>query len=362
MPGLVLSAYLAGLLASIAWAQPLIPLEVGRGAYLKFDSFGLSEPQTLKDSFEDYDGKLEGGRVTFVQSRLETGAVLGRWRVAGVLRYDLSIDPSRDTVEFYHATRSDAELEPNRVYELDLNANQFHVYGLALGRLFQPRENLIVELGLQILHGEELIDGRLLAQATATAGNNYQASGSVNYAYEEDALFDRGTESVRGTGHAFNMALDWRFAPDMSLRADVRDVFARIYWDDIPYTEATVETDNRTFGDDGFVEFNPVLTGVEGNRDHTQHLSAYGRVQLIREFEHMAVYGGLRFHTLKTIPEIGVSRRYGSVFAGLQYLPVQGGLGVSLRWQGLSVAYLADRLRFDDAQVFGLQLQYRYAF
>jgi hypothetical protein len=130
------------------------------------------------------------------------------------------------------------------------------------------------------LKGLKLTEGQFNGSAVATAENDYDVAADVNYYYSEDVLFERNVNAPNGRGYSLDFDLDWSFLSDYYLQLKVRDLIGKIYWTDAPNTTAVASNDIKEYDENGYVIYNPVLSGYETYRDFTQELTPQINLQL----------------------------------------------------------------------------------
>lgn len=339
--------------------------ESSNGLHSRTEVFAHSEAKSVMDAVNGYRGELHNGRVAYAYSRAEIGWQQGSWKFAALARYDVSVDPSSDFVRLYHLTRNKLPLPVGERFDLQLRAKQYQLAGVLVGKQWQPQPALQLRASLSLLRGSRFLDGTVSGQATIEAENDYNITGRVNYAYEKDELLDRPTDNITGYGASLDAGLTWDITPGTEFAVDIFDLYGRVRWKDAPFTDAIITTDSRRI-EDGFAVFDPLLSGIEGNRDFTQRLQTRADVRVNQQLS--PIYSlnlRYRLHPLKAVPSIGITRQLGSGNAlrwNVEWLPVQQAIGAGINWRGLSLQYTASDLRFDDAQLLALRLGYTAEF
>jgi hypothetical protein len=247
-------------------------------AYVKMDSFNYAEPTSIRSFLNEFDGDFDGGTQAFAHEWLELGARSDSWELSLLTRYDYDMSFSEDTAELYYLVTNELPLEPGREFRVDLSARHYKTNGLRLGYRFQPDESLGITLGVAYLQGLELTDGDIVGEARAVAQNDYDFNLHADYYYSDDPLFDRVAEEPSGWGYSIDLAADWQPLSRLGLHLQVRDLLGAIFWRRAPHTIADADSDNKAFDEEGYVIFNPTLSGLEEYRDFRQSLHAFGAV------------------------------------------------------------------------------------
>jgi len=331
--------------------------------YAAVEAFAHSEPVSVHDYINEWDGPLQEGSDAVTHNWMEIGARRGPWSFAYVQRYDYEIKASRDAAVLYYQVKSKQDLVPGRVYDLELRAFHNRSQGLRLGyRLSFGR--LQMEPGISLLSGQALIDGAVHGVGSAVDENEYSYNAAVSYHYSEDVLFDRGAASPSGEGFSLDLALNYRIAEHWHLALTGRDLLGFLYWRAAPVTTAIATSDTREFDSDGYLRFRPTLTGREFNENYRQRLHARGVAALqwqARQATRLEMK--LRMTEVRHYPSLGLTQQLApSLALDLEWMPGLDAFGTGLQWSGLRLAVMADALKVEDAQVLQLQLGWSYPF
>ena len=57
------------------------------------------------------------------------------------------------------------------------------------------------------------------------------------------------------------------------------DILGKLYWKNLPYSDVSVESDNKHYNENGYVEYSPIISGVEETTGFTQKLMRKWRIQ-----------------------------------------------------------------------------------
>ncbi|MBW1769148.1 MAG: hypothetical protein JRJ65_19155, partial [Deltaproteobacteria bacterium] len=114
-------------------------------------------------------------------------------------------------------------------------------------------ESLDCTLGLSYLRADHLIDGFINGNATIINDSDYDFEARVGYYYSEDILFDRKVNEPIGRGFSIDAEFTWLIENSTLIEMQVRDLFARIYWEDSPYTTGKATSDSKKYDENGYV-------------------------------------------------------------------------------------------------------------
>lgn len=240
------------------------------GVYFKLESFTYSETVPIDAALHEWETTdFESGDRQWSWNWLEMGVQWGHFSLGYLWReeYDLRFSP--DTAELYWRTANQLDLAPNTDYEIDLRARHFQASGLRFA--FRNHHAFTVmaldyQLGFARFEAQDLIDGRLVGRGRTINNRDYDYVAELNYHYSEDRLFERQVEAPSGTGYAVDLALQAEYRQHR-LSVVATDLVGAIYWRDAPYTEGTLNSDNKRYDASGYVRVNPTLSGYEGVSD-----------------------------------------------------------------------------------------------
>src|SRR5690606_24100521 len=78
-----------------------------------------------------------------------------------------------------------------------------------------------------------------------------------------------------------DLAGAWQIARHWHISGAVEDLFARVDWEDAPYTQARGHTNRKTYDEQGYAVFQPLISGREGfHPRYTQKLKPRSRARL----------------------------------------------------------------------------------
>ncbi len=336
----------------------------GLSAYTEINSFSYSEPVSVNAQINKWDDHLHAdARRAFTYNRVEAGVKHARgWHIGAIWRYDYRLSFSPDTAQVYHSSENDIALEKSRTYNLNLEVEHFRAHGVTLGHVFRwPK--LIIAPSVSLLRADELMDGSLRGLMTVDADGEYSASAKVDYYYSEDALFDRPlTSSPEGWGYGVDLSLAWTPIANTEITLAIQDLFATIYWDRAPYTRASVLTEAKRSDENGFLSFEPVLSGTESFADYSQRLPNRHTLTIKRQLNDYFHINASRWDSHQTvIHTLGmglghITRRALEVQHGLE----PGYWTLTYTDKRIQLSLSADALPFSSAHVLGANLRIHF--
>lgn len=354
----IITAVIAGLLCSFSI------LSVSANPYFVIDSFSHSESVPIKDATENWESPIKDGDDAFTYNWAEIGATYKAFGLGYLARYDYNLEYSQDTAEFYHLVNNKKSLPIGEQYNLHLVAKQTYSEGVRLSYHFRFNKQLDITIGGSYLKGLRLTDGSLSGTATAIAENDYNFSANVDYYYSEDVLFDRKVDSPNGVGYSIDSLINWSVGHQFKMHLGITDLIGRMHWSNAPNTTAVATSDTKEYDEDGYVKYNPVLSGYETNRDFTQKLDPRFNLQLNYSIvSRIGLVGQIyKFHP-DTFYQLGGEYAFNASNQG-QILYMFETNAISLGYIGKYFQFkiMSDSIDFDKSYIFAIKLNVHLQF
>ena len=240
--------------------------------YTNIQSISYSQPVSINAMISQWSPPFKGGDKALTYNRAEIGMTRQNWFIGIFERYDFLLTFSDQTAQLYFRTTNHLPLETGKQYAVRIEANAQFSRGVRLGFQHQLFPSLKAGAAVSYLQGLALTDGRLDGTAQAIASNDYNFQFDANYVYSHDALFSRSVQAPQGNGYSLDIHLNWQPSTRLAGQLTVADLLGRIYWNKAPYTIATASSATKTYDTDGYVHYNPVISGLESNKDFVQRL------------------------------------------------------------------------------------------
>jgi hypothetical protein len=90
----------------------------------------------------------------------------------------------------------------------------------------------------------------------------------------------------------------------------LNDLWGKLYWKNLPYSEVTMSSGNKSYDENGYVNYAPLISGVERNRDYTQALMKKWRVEANYKMERDSLYIGVDHIYHNDLPYVAYKRHY----------------------------------------------------
>ncbi len=330
--------------------------------YFLLESFSYSEPITIKAlATNQWNAKLHDGDVAFTTDRIEVGAEWKQWKIGVFRRYDYFYEFTQDTALLKYSAENNQDLTPGKQLDIYLSANTLIANGLRLA-FTHTIDNTNFSVKASYLNAKNLTYGYFAGNAKAVSEKDYDLNFYVDYYYSEDKLFDREVEPPGGDGFAVDINVNWQIK-QWNFGLDIKDLLARIYWRDTPRTTATGNTDTKRFDENGFLIFDPVISGLETNQNFIQVLP--------KKIYFTTSYVWNDYSILLDVQDFEIKRFY-SIGAGTNknsdermaffYNFTAQALKFSYQNQWLVFSLTSDEIQLQKARTFALEFSVAYAF
>jgi Family of unknown function (DUF5723) len=332
--------------------------------YATIQSFSYSEPVAIKSILDKWQPPFKGGDKAFTYSKAELGVRWDNWQFGFLQRLDYQLGFSPETAELIYLTKNRLPLEAGKEYELRIKAQHSYSRGLRLAYQHKVSSTINVGLAASYLQGKALTNGSIQGIAQATAEKDYDFQFDTDYFYSRDVLFERDVTSPTGNGYSLDLHIDWRANKYFSAQLDVVDLIGKIFWNNTPFTIATASSDTKTFDADGYVRYQPVISGFESNKNFTQTLPR--KIFIAAQYQwspDIGLLAELQDYKVAQFTSIGAEwcYRHSDCFQSLYNTTANA---VSLRYLGdkFYVELASDKLDPEKASYFVLQLLFNQIF
>lgn len=326
----------------------------------RVDAQIVSEPEPIKATLADWGNGFDSGERQWAVSQLEAGV---RWpsglELSLFSRMMADLRMNREAVAFYGKISRKEPLEPGQVVPVDVRVNGYTGNGARLG--FRHRQDTwSLTGGVSLFSAGHLMSGGLNGQFIALDDSDYDFNANVDYVYYRDVIFKRpNVDEARGLGWSLDLAGTWQPEDRVTVALGAEDLFAGIRWQDVPFTRATANTEQKTYDDSGFAVFKPLISGTEGYlNSYTQELDARYKasVELREQSLSLLVRGQYQFGY--ALAGLGLGYRTDSVEYRGVYWPGTDSLGLELSTGTWRLALAADHLDWPDTRAVALSVSY----
>jgi len=331
---------------------------------MDFSRVSYSEPVALKFMLGERQAPFSKGSKAFTYNKAEVGFRWGNWQLGILERLDYQLEFSSETAELIYLAENRLPLEVGREYELRIKAQHNYSRGLRLAYRHKFSSRINVGLGASYLQGKALTDGTIQGSAQVTAERDYDFQFDTDYSYSRDILFERNVAPPSGNGYSLDLNIDWRPNKYFTAQLDVVDLVGKMFWDNAPFTTATASSETKIFDEEGYVRYNPAISGLESNKNFTQTLPR--KIFITTKYQWLSSVGllaELQDYKVARFTSVGAEWCYShnSCFQSLYNTTVNA---LSLRYHGHGVRFelASDKLDLDQIRYFVVQLSINQVF
>jgi hypothetical protein len=338
----------------------------GLANYEVFGGFAttlVSEPESVKTTLDDWGSEFTSGERQWALARLEAGVRMDSGVEVSVFSRALAdIRMNDEAVAFYGKISRKEDLDAGQQVPVQIAVNGFTGHGFRLGYRHHD-EQWTVGLGVSVFRAGHLMTGDLSGQFTAVNDSDYNFDAEVDYAYYREVIFKRpDVDEAAGLGFSLDLALAYKVDENWSWSLSAEDLLARIRWQDAPFTVASASTDQKSYDEDGYAVFAPLLSGREGYKD-----------SLIQDLD-ARYYGAIKYQQGAWSAEVRGQYQFGYGYAGIGggyqfangvgvtglFWPEYDQFGFELRSGGWRATVVADQLDWNKVQAISVGIAYGF--
>ena len=224
-----------------------------------FSVLGSSEPVSIDDMVNGWDGRYQRGELAFADVRWDVGYTrslkfdeqdYGRFRVARGYRIYYFLKFDKETADFYRAQEQKIALAEDK--KLDLEVKHFESPTVSFSYASPDFDLPFYELSTHFSIGVNAYQpghrqfGEIKGIAYGPGTENFSAN--IDYRYDQFKLpwLDNETafETEKGQGHSFDFSLTLE-QKDWQVSVAAKDLLARFYWQESGLTTACLQLEVR---------------------------------------------------------------------------------------------------------------------
>lgn len=307
------------------------------------------------------------GRNLFLQrNRTEFGVEKDGWRVGIEYRQEGSLDASRDTLEFYRLYQQQQRPDGARDFNLSAQFRSWSAAGVRVGRTFA--------LDAAASNGPLLmVSGALYANPR---NRDVEANGTVNYRptdfygfnaqyLESDTRYEypfMGNRSQTSSGASVSIALQWPLTERLQANMALNDIWSQMRWSNLPSVWKNISSDVTSYDKDGYINYQPLLTGQNSQSDKTSTIGASGALSLTYQLDQWAMK--VRLDRIEGITIPAVSATYQSNWGAFtaSYETRFNTLAVGYDYGPIHLHLHSNRWPFSEASALGLDAGVHFTF
>ena len=329
----------------------------------EIDSFSYSEATSIHSYGGHWEDDVDAGDKALTVNRLYLGYFHGPFSIQYVMRYDAYYDYANDTARLKYLTDNKLPLQQGDQYDLYIGSDRSASKGFRFGYTSWLADNFEISAFLSLLELTDIEQGDLNGSATVVDDNDYDFNFHSDVVYEDDPLYERESEQVSGRGYSFDLAIHYIVDQNWDLKLEVYDLLSEMKVDDAPFTTGDATSDIKSFDEDGFVTFDPVVTGFEGNKSFTFEFNTQTHFAVGYRLANDDSFVFQHHHYLNIdFQELNYIQRFDEKEFALNLIPELKAFGASFRMPSFSINLMADDLDYEETKFLSFSLQYYWGF
>lgn len=223
----------------------------------------------------------DGKNLAVSLARADVSVQYESWSVGYFYRQEVLLESNKDMTDIAYSTKSKLPVQAGRTYDFNLVLNGFEARGIRLDKAFAWKmENALdvtIGVGASLMSGQRTRFGQAQGNAlSSTTGYTYNlnmtdANSQLTYPFMPPG-------EVSGTGYAFDLGLRLHWSDGKRLDIAINDLAGEIHWKNLPETVTNANSASSTYDFQGYIVFNPAVSGLNRRLDKTQKLDTKGSV------------------------------------------------------------------------------------
>ncbi len=328
-----------------------------------FDSHSYSPATSLNSIAGEWNDKVGDGRQAWSVSRWLLGYQRADYSIQALWRDDTLFRFDNETARFVFMTENHLPLTTGQQYPLSIKADKASSRGVRFGVRHRFAQQQQLGLFISVLRPERLVQGYLQGQAQAIGSNDYDFQFASDLTYDRDPLFDRASDGLSGLGYSLDLSGDFRLDDDWRVNLQWLDIAGGMRIKQAPFTIAHASSDVKQFGADGYLTYDPVVSGRDGVKTWYYHFHPQLYLQLEYRLS-AARHVMLEHHSVFNFryQKLALSQKLGPVGVTVSWIPRMQALGLALAGKHFSIGLESDRLSLRQIKYLGLSGQLYWSF
>lgn len=325
--------------------------------------FEASDYTSVRHFSDDWRGPYtprDGKNLAVSFARADVSARHDSWSVGYFYRQDILLESNRDMTDIVYANKSGTPVQVGRTYYPSLAMNGFQAQGVRLDKAFAWNEantlDVTFGVGASLMKGQRTRMGQAQGNALSTT-TGYPYNVNLTDADSQKTYPFMPPGEVSSLGYALD--LGWRLQWQDGKRLDIaiNDLLGEIRWKNLPQTTMIANSATATHDAQGYIAFNPTVSGQNMRVAMTQKLDTKGSIQFHAPLaDGMSANLGTEWIKDNLFPRLGVE------YATAHGIEVMADYDTRFRTFGLGAtwheAYLAARtqsMNFDRSRGYGVE-------
>lgn len=364
----ILSRLLAAVLGSLApWAAAaaLDTSPSGWHPFVEVRAWAGYDALAIGELDGDWSGRFSpksGRNVMLRRNRAEIGVENADWRLGWEVRQEANLIADRQTLEFIRRFKQRSAASGAASAELAASFTMWSAQGPRLGRWFGPTASGWLP--------RVYLSGAIYTKATL---RQEDVTGAVHYASADQYDFNlRRTDANSryrypfmqhepgASGASVSVRFAWRLSEAVSVDANIDDAWSAMRWRDLPVKEEQLNSQVSTYDAQGYVDYQPLLSGTNRQLDRRGALGRSGGATLTYDFGPVSLAAGVQRLAGVSIPSVALARQFGWGKLTTRVETRFRSLGVAIDTGRFHLAVQTDSLRLGQAKALGISAGVRY--
>lgn len=332
--------------------------------YVSTHTEAYSDSFSLYDLYKSELTENKKGKFTYAFLTIESGIKYGRFSFSLIKRIDMYAHYNSDTSQLIYSSKSNADIEKNKRFDVDLAVDHIESKGIKLVYEWPISTKLDVVFEPQFIYADKVTEGTVKG-VVETLNNTYEGDLKLDYTYTQDAILGREPESHKGVGSALDISFFWKKDKQNVFSIRFKDIYHSVEWGDLTYTEADLSRRPIRYDDEGKINAKASLKGFEGNRSYRISLPTRAYFGWRHQFSAASRYGQI---DLSLFSFSDVYQKFTATYF-LKHRPnwhfsvnTERAIGVGYKSTYAHIYLSSDDLRFKKANSFSSNLSFMFSF
>jgi hypothetical protein len=303
----------------------------------------------------------EGKNLGVSFARADVSALEASWSVGYFYRHDILLESNKDMTDIVYANKTKTPVAIGRSYDINLAMNGFEAQGVRLDKAFtwqiQRAWSATVGVGASLLKGQRTRMGQAHGSALSTA-TGYTYNLNMTDADSNKTYPFMPSGDVSSTGYALDLGVRLQWQNGKRLDLAINDFAGEIRWRNLPLTTMDANSATATHDAQGYISFNPTVSGQNSRVDLTQKLDTKGSIQFHAPLaNNISINLGTEWIKDNLFPRFGLAyTTTHGIEVTTDYDTRFKTLGLGATWRDAYLTARTQNLNFDRARGYGVSV------
>jgi len=329
----------------------------------EFDSVNYSEATSLHSIAGEWSDSITPGDEALSVSRLYLGYQQGPFSFQYVERIDIYYNYANETVRFISLVENQQPLQVNDQYQLYIETDKLASRGFRFGYNTWLRDDIEIKAFFSLLTPTDIEKGSLNGSAMVVGTSDFDFDFHSDLVYKDDPLYGRATQELSGQGYSIDLAFHYIVSEKWDINLEFFDLVGEIKFDDVAFTTADATSNIKTFDENGYVIYNPVITGLEGNKSFTYKFNTQSHLAVAYNLANNNSIV-LQHHQYKntSFQELNYVQRFDPNQLAWNFIPKINAFGFTFKTPNFSFGLTTDNLDYKKTKFLSLSTQLYWVF